>query len=156
MEVPAMNVKSIVVVVAAALVCGLASVASAQSGSSLGSVRIPHAVTANGQTLPAGTYTVRLSSDTVTPVVGQAPDSEQWVEFVQAGQVKGRELASVVKPEDVKAVAKMTPPAPGKAKVQTLKGADYLRIWLNHAGTQYLVHLDAAPAAAAAVPASAR
>jgi hypothetical protein len=150
-----MNVKSIVVVVAAALVCGLAGVASAQSGTSLGTVRIPHAVTANGQTLAAGTYTVRLSSEAVTPVVGQAPGSEQWVEFVQKGQVKGRELASVVKPEDVKAVAKGTPPAPGKARVQTLKGADYLRLWLNDNGTQYLVHLEAARGAASAAPASA-
>ena len=141
-----MNVKSIVVVVAAALVCGLASVASAQSGSSLGSVRIPHAVTANGQTLPAGTYTVRLSSDTVTPVVGQAPDSEQWVEFVQAGQVKGKELASVVAPADVKVVAKRTPPADGHPLVQMPKGADYLRVWGGHNGAQYLIHLSLSPA----------
>jgi hypothetical protein len=65
------------------------------SGTSLGSVKIP-AVTANGQALPAGTYTLRLSGDAVTPVVGQSADAAKWVEFVQGGQVKGKELATVV------------------------------------------------------------
>jgi hypothetical protein len=110
-------------------------------GQALGSVQLPRAVMANGQPLPAGTYTLRLSNDAVAPVVGQAPEAAKWVEFVQGTGVKGRELATVVSPADVKAVAKIAPPAPGSAKVQMLKGADYLRVWFNRAGTQYLVHL---------------
>ncbi len=116
---------------------------AAQAPKALGTARIP-AVMANGQALPAGTYTVRLSTDPVTPVVGQGPDAARWVEFVQAGQVKGKELASVVSPADVKAVAKRTPPAAGAAMVQALNGSDYVRVWLNSAGTQYLVHLTRA------------
>ena len=115
--------------------------ARVQDQPSLGSVRLPHAVVANGQPLPAGTYAVRLSPEAVTPVVGQN-GSEHWVEFVQRGEVKGKELASVVKPADVKAVAKITPPSAGAARVQMLRGADYLRVWLNRSGTQYLVHLS--------------
>lgn len=110
-------------------------------GESLGTVRLPAQVSANGQALPAGTYTLRLSSDPVTPVVGQGPQAAKWVEFVQAGQVKGKELASVVDPADVKAVAKRTPPAAGRVLVQGLRGADYVRVWVNRAGTQYLIHL---------------
>jgi len=113
----------------------------AVEGQALGSVQVPRAVVANGQPLPAGTYTLRLSNDAVTPVVGQSPEAAKWVEFVQGTTVKGKELASVVSPADVKAVAKITPPAPGSAKVQVLRGADYLRVWFNRAGTQYLVHL---------------
>jgi hypothetical protein len=116
----------------------------AQAGQTLGTVRLPSAVAANGQPLPAGTYTVRLSSDTVAPAVGQSPQAEQWVEFVQGGQVKGRELASVVAPADVKEVAEAAPPASGAAKVQALRGADYLRVWLNRAGTHYLIHFNVA------------
>jgi hypothetical protein len=104
-------------------------------------VRIPSGVTADGKPLPAGTYSVRVSSEAVTPVVGQGPGSERWVEFVQAGQVKGRELASVVAPADVKQVAKRTPPPSGRALVQALRGADYVRVWVNQDGTQYLLHL---------------
>lgn len=108
-------------------------------------VRIPAGVTANGQPLPAGTYTVRVSSEPVTPVVGQGPDAARWVEFVQNGQVRGKELASVVAPADVKAVAKRTPPPAGRGLVHVLRGADYVRVWVNHDGSQYLVHLAATP-----------
>lgn len=108
------------------------------------SVRIPAGVSANGQPLPAGTYTVRVSADPVTPVVGQGPDSAKWVEFVQGGQVRGKELASVVAPADVKAVAKRTPPNQGVGVVHTLRGNDYVRVWVNQGGSQYLVHLTAA------------
>lgn len=118
--------------------------AQARAGSSLGSVRIPQAVKANGQDLPAGTYTLRLTSDAVTPVVGQAPDASQWVEFVQGGQVKGKELATKATAAEVKQIAEMTPPASGASKVQMLKGSDYLRVWVNVAGTHYLVHLATA------------
>jgi hypothetical protein len=114
---------------------------SAQAAASLGTVRIPRAAIANGEPLPAGTYTLRLSGADVTPVVGQK-NSEHWIEFVQQGQVKGRELASVVAPADVKEVAEGAPPAPGSARVQMLRGAEYLRVWLNRAGTNYLVHLS--------------
>jgi hypothetical protein len=117
---------------------------AAQTTQSLGSVRLPKSVTANGQQLAAGTYSVRVSNDAVTPAVGQAPDSEKWVEFLQNGQVKGKELATVVSAADVKQVAKGKPPAPGTAKVEALKGEDYLRVWLNRAGTQYLIHFNVA------------
>ena len=57
------------------------------------------------------------------------------------GEVRGKELATVVAPPDVKAVAKRTPPAEGNELVQVLRGNEYLRIWVNEGGTQYLVHL---------------
>lgn len=117
----------------------------AQTGSqSLGSVRLPKAVTANGQNLAAGSYTVRASADPVPAVVGLAPDATTWVEFVQGGQVRGKELASVVKGEAVAAVVADAPPASGSSKVQMLKGNDYLRVWINRGGTHYLVHFAVA------------
>ena len=111
---------------------------------SLGSVTISKKVMANGQPLAAGTYTVRLSSDSVTSVVGQSSEGEKWVEFVQGGQVKGKELATVVSSADVKTVSKEKAPAPGTARVDVLKGADYLRVWINKGGTHYLIHLTLA------------
>jgi hypothetical protein len=132
---------------AAAAVIGLASVSvvSAQTAATtLGSVRIPRAVEANGEPLAAGTYTVRLADDAVTPVVGESPNSEHWVEFVQNGQVRGKELASVVPSTEVRQVAESTPPTSGRVRVQQLKGSDYLRVWINHGGTHYLVHLGTA------------
>jgi hypothetical protein len=89
---------------------------------------------------------VRLSDTTVTPVAGQSPDGAVWVEFVQAGAVKGRELATVLTGPAVKQVAKENPPAVGQARVELLLGAQYLRVWINHGGTNYLVHLAVASA----------
>lgn len=132
-------------------VCGLLAAVlsiatiSAQAPAALATVRIPQGVTANGQPLPAGSYSVRVSSESVTPVVGQGADAAKWVEFVQNGQVRGKELASVVAPADVKAVAKRTPPVEGRGLVHVLRGAEYVRVWVNHDGAQYLVHLSVAP-----------
>jgi hypothetical protein len=80
----------------------------------------------------------------VPAVVGLAPDATTWVEFVQGGQVRGKELASVVKGEAVAAVVADAPPASGSSKVQMLKGNDYLRVWINRGGTHYLVHFAVA------------
>ncbi len=131
--------------------CGLvaASISTANlfaqtASGALATVRIPQGVSANGQPLPAGTYSVRVSSEPVSPVVGQGPDAARWVEFVQGGQVRGKELASVVAPADVKAVAKRTPPSQGSGLVHVLRGAEYVRVWVNQGGSQYLVHLSVA------------
>ncbi|HKV98545.1 MAG TPA: hypothetical protein VJN96_01915 [Vicinamibacterales bacterium] len=116
----------------------------AQAAQSLGSVTLSKKVMANGQPLAAGTYTVRLANDSVSSVVGQSPDGEKWVEFVQGGQVKGKELATVVTGADAKTVLKGKAPAAGTARVDMLKGADYVRVWINKGGSTYLIHLTLA------------
>lgn len=109
---------------------------------SLGQVRIPRKVMANGQALGAGTYTVRLTAQTATPdVVGITPTYERWVEFVQGGQVRGKEVVSIVPPGEIKTVAEDSPPRVGGAKVEVLHGNDYIRVWINRGGIHYLVHL---------------
>lgn len=136
------GLRELAMTAAAAALILLPAGARAQSGTeSLGSVHIPRKVMADGQPLAAGTYTVRLTDETVSPVVGQPAGSERWVEFLQRGQVKGRELASVIAGDAVKEVAKEKPPAAGRARVDLLKGGEYLRVWINHGGTHYLIHL---------------
>jgi hypothetical protein len=138
-----MSAKSIVTSAIAVALAGWLG-AGSSAAQVLGTVRLPRSVVANGQPLAAGTYTVRLSSDAVTPAVGLSSGASQWVEFVQGGQVRGRELATVISPADVREVAKGTPPPSGTARIQALRGADYLRVWLNRAGTQYLIHFNVA------------
>lgn len=108
----------------------------------LGSVRIPRAVMADGKPLPAGTYQVRLTAEEAKPeAVGTTEALERWVEFVQRGDVKGREVVSIVPAAEAKIVAKDAPPASGRSKVQMLRGNDYLRVWINRGGNHYLIHL---------------
>jgi hypothetical protein len=116
----------------------------ATTATALGTVRIPKEVKADGKPLPAGTYQVRLTADEAKPdAVGTSGKLERWVEFLQKGSVKGREVVSIVPQDEIKMVEKDTPPAPGASKVQMLKGNDYLRVWINKGGNHYLIHLVA-------------
>src|SRR5262245_15643380 len=76
------------------------------SNTNLGSVTLGKKVMADGKPLAAGTYQVRLTSDTPKPGVGQTPDAEKYVEFVKGGKVAGREVATVVSADDISKVAK--------------------------------------------------
>lgn len=110
----------------------------------LGTVRLPKALKADGKALPAGTYQVRLTADEAKPdAKGSSEVLERWVEFVKGGQVVGREVVSIVPANEAKLVQKDTPPPSGGSKVETLKGGDYVRVWINKAGNYYLVHLAA-------------
>jgi hypothetical protein len=108
----------------------------------LGTVHIPKRVKANGEPLPPGTYQVRLTPDPATPPAkGQTPSLERWAEFVKGGKVVGREVVTIVPQGDTSKVQKDPPPRPGSAKVETLKGGDYVRVWINRGGNYYLVYL---------------
>ena len=108
----------------------------------LGSVHIPKGVKADGKDLPAGMYQVRLTADEAKPdAKGSTEKLERWVEFVKGGQVAGREVVSIVPSTEKNLVQKDTPPPSGGSKVETLKGGDYVRVWINRGGNYYLVHL---------------
>ncbi|HWP99951.1 MAG TPA: hypothetical protein VNK92_05735 [Vicinamibacterales bacterium] len=115
-------------------------VSAPQGELNLGTVRIPRRVMADGKPLPAGTYQVRLTPQEPKPdVPGQR--FERWVEFRQRGEVKGREVVSIVPQAEIAQVAETRPPRPGAARVELLKGNDYLRVWINRGGFHYLIHL---------------
>jgi hypothetical protein len=109
----------------------------------LGSARLTKSVMADGKPLPAGTYQVRVTADEAKPeAVGTTEPLERWVEFLQGGQVKGREVVSIVPAAEANAVVKDSAPAPGgAAKVQALRGNEYVRVWFNKAGNHYLINL---------------
>lgn len=107
----------------------------------LGSVHIPKGVKADGKALAAGTYQVRLTPQTASPdAKGQTATLERWVEFVKGGKVAGREVVTIIPQSELDKVQKDTPPKANAAKVETLKGGDYLRVWINKGGNHYLVH----------------
>ena len=115
---------------------------SAPGAMVLGTVRLPKAVKADGKDLAAGTYQVRLTADEAKPdAKGSSEKLERWVVFVKGKNVAGREVVSIVPAAEAKLVQKDTPPPSGGSKVETLKGGDYTRVWINKAGNYYLVHL---------------
>ncbi len=122
---------------------GTAAAPSAPTGEmALGSVRLTKGLTADGKPLAAGTYQVRLTAQEARPeAVGTSEVLERWVEFVQGGTVKGREVVSIVPQAEIKMVVKDAPPPSGGSKVQTLRGNDYVRVWINRGGNQFLIYL---------------
>ncbi len=122
--------------------------ARAQAASSLGTIRLKHNVMANGQPLKAGTYQVRLTDEEVKTPTGEVSQTEKWVEFLQGGKVRGKEIASVIPDTDIKSLQredKILVPK-GQTRVDELKGKDYVRVWINRGGNNYLIHLPPATA----------
>ena len=108
----------------------------------LGTVSIPRSVMANGQSLSAGDYDVRLTSDSASPdTVGALTVLERWAEFRQGEDVRGREVVTIVPQDEITYVAKSAGPGTGSSRVELLREEEYMRVWINQDGTHYLIHL---------------
>jgi hypothetical protein len=113
---------------------------------SLGSVNLPRSVMANGQALPAGTFQVRLTPENAQPSL-PGVENGRWVEFVRGGKVVGREVAIVIpqaQMKDLQVGPDGSRPAAGGSRVEMLKGDEFLRVWINRGGVNYLMHLPPA------------
>ena len=106
-----------------------------------GDVTIPSTVLADGQELSAGTYRLSLAAD--GPTTNTAAPRGRWVEFLDGETVAGRGLAVVIPDGDIGEVSE-SGTLRNEARVVVLKEGDYVRVWLNRAGTNYLVHLPPA------------
>ncbi len=84
------------------------------------------------------------TGDTPKPGVGQSPDGERYVEFVRGGKVVAREVATVVPASDIAQIAKGARPPAGGARVELLKGNDYVRVWINRGGANYIINMPVA------------
>ena len=133
--------KHLILVGALVSALGLAVETTQAQSTSLGSVTISKRVLADGKPLQPGTYQVRLTTEMPKPGVGQSPEGERYVEFVQNGKVVAREVATVVSNADMATIADGKKPTPNSVKVELLKGNDFLRVWINRSGTNYLIHL---------------
>ena len=118
-------------------------IASAQTAEALGTVRLPRQ---RGGQRPAATRRDihrASSADPVTKVVGQPAESDAMggVRPEWTGQgpraCHGRPAC---RREGRSRRARRHPLE--SARVQTLRGGEYQRVWFNRAGTQYLIHLS--------------
>ena len=127
-----------------ALVCALtAGPALAHHGPSmLGTVQITDAVMLGQTPLQPGTYEMRLTGEHLAPLPGQSEEAGQVVEFVKDGVVVGKDGAEVI------AAASAPVGTSGRqatrARVERLKGDEFLRISMTKDGERYLIHLPLA------------
>lgn len=137
----------------AALICMLAAAAvNAQSSATktaadgfLATVRISRPVMAAGKPLPAGTYSIRLTADHPTPLAGQSPDAQEWVEFIVNGTVVAREIAEVLDDTDLTPVGASSFPVRSGTRVEVLRGGEFLRVSVKGERNRYLIHLPLMP-----------
>lgn len=112
------------------------------AASVLGKVRITHAVLADGKVLQPGTYEIRLTGEHLMPLPGQSEDAGQRVELVAHGIVAARDVAEVMAGGGV---AVGTSGGSGaRARVDLLKGGDFLRVSMSRDGERYLIYLPIA------------
>ena len=96
-----------------------------------------------GRQAARGRHVSGASDDRRTPrpdAKGQTASLERWAEFVKGGKVVGREVVTIIPQAEISKVQKDAPPPSGGAKVETLKGGDYMRVWINRGGNHYLMH----------------
>ena len=118
--------------------------ASAQAQGALASVHITQSVLANGKPLPAGVYQLRLTNEHPTPLPGQSPDAERWVEFVANGIAVAREVAVVLRDDDLPSIGASSVPTRDGTRVEMLQGGEFLRISVKRGHERYLVYLPGA------------
>jgi len=132
--------KLLMILMFAAMSAAAGAQAPADDPPPLARVQIPPGVLADGKPLPAGTYDLRLSS--AKPGLAAVPGAaQQAVEFVSGGVVAAREVAEIVRDDDLPPVGASTQPAAPGVRVELLKGGEFLRISVKREGVRYLVHL---------------
>ena len=108
----------------------------------MGGFDLPRRAFATDAMLETGPYRVRLTDESA-PVVDEEPaTTTRWVEFLHEaeGTLAGRALATVVPDSEIDQVAEGWTPR-NQVWVEELLGGDYVRVWLNRDGSNYLLHL---------------
>ena len=105
-----------------------------------GEITIPSNVLADGQRLAAGDYLLNLADN--AQALSDTGPGGRWVEFLDGDDVAGRGLAVVIPDGELADVS--TNALRNEARVAVLKEGDYVRVWLNREGVNYLVHLPPA------------
>jgi hypothetical protein len=111
----------------------------ARARAARGDITMPRAVLANGEPLAAGAYRLQLG-EVGPPVAGEGEEPGRWIEFLRDGTVAGRGLAVVIPDSEIKEIAESSPPR-NAVRVDQLRGGEYVRVWLNRDGVNYLVHM---------------
>jgi hypothetical protein len=136
----------LVLTLSGALSVGIAAQQSvAPPAEVLATVRIPAGVLADGRPLPAGTYEIRLTQERPAPLSGQSAEAQRIVQFVADGRVVARETAEVLRDSDLPAVGTSSLPVRSGARVEMLKGGEFLRVSVKREGERYLIHLPVMP-----------
>jgi hypothetical protein len=108
-------------------------------GRSHPSVTLTQQVMADGKPLPPGTYEIWISDERPNTGAG-ATNAQRVVEFVQNGKVVARDVAEVFAAGE-RAVGTSGSTGVARARVEQLRGGEFVRIAITDVDGRYLIHL---------------
>ena len=141
----AISLLAVVGALGVSLVAAQQKPALVDANGTLTSVHITQSVLANGKPLSAGAYELRLTNEHPTPLPGQSPDAERWVEFVANGTVVAREVAVVLRDDDLPSIGASSVKTRDGTRVEMLQGGEFVRISVKRGNERYLVYLRVVP-----------
>lgn len=127
--------------VAGALGTGSASAHHTGKTHAIAKVRIPQSVLADGKSIAPGTYEMWITDERPATNSGTPSENQRWVEIAANGKVVAREIAEVFPFSERGVVGTSGSSRPVDARVQLLKGGDFVRVSVTDAEARYLVHL---------------
>lgn len=110
-------------------------------------VTLTQQVLAGGQPLAPGTYEIRISDERPNVGAGAPSAMQRAVEFVRDGKVVAKEIAEVFPRTERDVAGTSGSTAAGKARVETLRGGEFVRVSVSDSANRYLVHLPTGPLA---------
>ena len=110
--------------------------------SALGTVQINDAVMVGKTAVQPGTYEIRTTGEHLAPLPGQSEEAVAVVEFVKDGMVVAKDAAEIW--PDSTAPVGTSGRSGARARVERLKGDEFLRISVSNNGERYLIHLPLA------------
>jgi hypothetical protein len=139
-----------IVAVTLAMTLGTGAVAALSAAAAvdvdlLATVHITQAVIAGDTPLPRGEYDIRLATGGPAPLAGQSPGAQRWIEFVDGDLVTARDVAEVLRDDDVTPMGASARPVRDGTRVEMLKGGEFLRISVKRGSERFLIHLPVAP-----------
>ena len=87
---------------------------------------------------------INLNLGNAGAIIYAADLTEKYVEFMRGGKVVAREVATVVSNADMGKIAKSPHPKGNGVRVDTLKGGDYVRVWIAKGGENYIINMPPA------------
>lgn len=116
-----------------------------QPGRTHPTVQITQQVMADGKPLAPGTYQIWITDQSPDVNAGAPSANQRVVQFVQNDKVVATEIAEVFGRGEPQAVGTSGRADAPRARVQMLRGGEFLRVSLNDADARYLIHLPTGP-----------
>lgn len=112
-----------------------------QPGRTHPTVQITQEVMAGGKPLAPGTYQIWITDDRPDVGAGAPSENQRVVQFVQNEKVVATEIAEVFTRGEPQAVGTSGGAGSSRARVEMLRGGEFLRVSINAPDARFLIHL---------------